>query len=53
MMAMESVLLLCVVVFVAGFALGQFTADLRRARGDAERIMRTRSNYRRNKSNQR
>lgn len=46
-MAAETVIILLVLGALGGFLAGHWVADFRRARIDASRIMRTRSNYRR------
>jgi hypothetical protein len=51
-MGIETVVLLVFIGALVGFMAGHWTADLRRARSDAARIMRTRSNYRRGKRQQ-
>lgn len=53
MLGIETVILLALLGAVVGFMAGHWTADLRRARSDAARIMRTRSNYRRPRNRQR
>lgn len=52
-MGLETVWLMVLLGVVIGFFLGRWTADLHRARTDAKRIMRTRSNYRRPRNRQR
>jgi len=51
-MAAETVILLMLLGAVIGFVAGHWVADFRRARIDAARIMRTRSNYRRHRTRQ-
>lgn len=51
-MGIETVLLLMFLGALVGFFVGRWTADLHRARVDASRIMRTRSNYRRGRRQQ-
>lgn len=51
-MSIETAILLLVVAFVLGIGVGHWLADWRKAKMDASRIMRTRSNYRRGRYNQ-
>lgn len=52
MITQETLALVALIVFVVGVGAGHWLADFRRARLDAERVMRTRSNYRRAKGKQ-
>jgi len=47
-----TLVLVVLLVFGAGVFAGQWIADYRRARTDSKRVMRTRSNYRRARNNQ-
>lgn len=47
-----TLVLVVLLVFGAGVFAGQWVADYRRARTDSKRVMRTRSNYRRARNNQ-
>lgn len=51
-MDMSAVLVIAALAFAIGIAVGHWIADYRRARVDASRVMRTRSNYRRGRGNQ-